>query len=95
MTEENDLMSIIIEEINATIRPLDLVVTYILWKDGGEVAEEILLKELDSFIESIKSKVLEGMIDKCVDLGLLKQDEKGNITKMSENDKDASIRSCY
>ena len=79
MTEENILSDIILEAINDTIKPLDLVVTYILWKEGGEIEESVLDKELGSFIESITPKVLEEMIDELIERGLLKQNENGNI----------------
>lgn len=73
-------MSIIIEEINSTIRPLELVINYILFKNNGEMEEKKLEKEMNSFIKAITPKILEGMIDKCVELGYIKQDENGNIT---------------
>ncbi len=81
LSEKGELTEIIIEEINETIRPLDLVVNYILWKNNGEMGEKVLAKELGLFIDSLTPDILEKMIDICAKRGLIKRDKDGNIYK--------------
>jgi Mn-dependent DtxR family transcriptional regulator len=81
LSEKTELTEIIIEEINDTERPLDLVVKYILWKNNGEMKEKVLEKELGLFIEILTPDVLEKMIDKLAELGYVNRDGDGNIYK--------------
>ena len=80
---KRDLTEIVIEAINEKRKPLDLVVTYILWKNG-EMKEEDLKKELQLFIDSLTANILDEMIDELIEFGYLGKDEDGKIYKKSE-----------
>jgi len=82
MSEKKFGLKDIIEEIDETIKPLELVTLYITWKTKGTIEEKKLTEELSAFIDSITPLILEKMIDHCVEHGLINKDENGYFSKI-------------
>jgi len=72
----------IMEEIDNTFKPLELVSLYIIWKNEVEIGkgEGGLEKELKLFIDSITPTVLGNMIDELTEQGFIKKDKDGNYS---------------
>ena len=85
MSEEQFGLKDIIEEIDETFRPLELVSLYIIWKNNNEMEVNELEKELKPFIDSITPKILKKMIDYCAEQGLINKDKDGYIISLKNN----------
>jgi len=72
----------IMEEIDESFKPLELVSLYIIWKNEVELGkgEGGLEKEMKSFIDSITPKVLGNMIDELTIKGFIKKDKDGSYS---------------
>ena len=68
MTEEKELIAIIIGQINETIKPLDLVMKYILWKEGGNIDKKEVERDLKQFIEFLNPEIIEGKQEKLIEI---------------------------
>jgi len=79
MAEDKFGLKDMMEEIDETFKPLELVSLYIIWKNK-EIEDSKLKDELGAFINYLTPQVLEKMIDHCAEQGLIKKDKNGNFT---------------